>query len=312
VALQPRIAFIVDIRRQNMLQHLLYKALMEQSADRAEFLSRLFSRPRPAALDRGATAAALFQAYDSVPADSMLFRKNLAAVTDHLVKRHKFDLSAEDLKSIEYVYSAFYAGGPDLTYSSFPGYTAVRTTGPDSVMQELRSRTGGAVTVFRMQGGMRRMPTYAELMMETDQQGEQRSYLATEEHYARLREMQKNNLIVPLVGDFGGDKALQAVGSYLRARRATVTAFYTSNVEQYLFQQPDSWRNFFANVSTLPIDDGSLFIRAVFNGIAWRDQSVARTPGPRSVTMLSSISEILKAVNDGRVQTYYDVIQLSR
>ena len=35
VALQPKIAFIVDIRRQNMLEHLFYKALMETSADRA-------------------------------------------------------------------------------------------------------------------------------------------------------------------------------------------------------------------------------------------------------------------------------------
>src|SRR4030095_3794093 len=45
VGLDPKMAFIFDIRRQNMLEHLLYKALMEKSSDRAEFLSRLFSRP---------------------------------------------------------------------------------------------------------------------------------------------------------------------------------------------------------------------------------------------------------------------------
>ncbi len=48
---RPRMAFIIDIRRGNLREHLLYKALMELSADRAEFLSRLFSRPRPAGLD---------------------------------------------------------------------------------------------------------------------------------------------------------------------------------------------------------------------------------------------------------------------
>ena len=42
-ALRPQIAFIVDIRRQNMLQHLMYKALIEMSSDRAEFLALLFS-----------------------------------------------------------------------------------------------------------------------------------------------------------------------------------------------------------------------------------------------------------------------------
>jgi hypothetical protein len=41
---KPKIAFIVDIRRQNLIEHLMYKALFELSADRAEFISRLLSR----------------------------------------------------------------------------------------------------------------------------------------------------------------------------------------------------------------------------------------------------------------------------
>src|SRR5215813_9537478 len=44
-AFGPRLAFIVDIRRQNMLLHLMYKALFELSSNRTEFLSKLFSRP---------------------------------------------------------------------------------------------------------------------------------------------------------------------------------------------------------------------------------------------------------------------------
>ena len=51
VATAPRMAFIVDIRRGNLLQHLMYKAIFELSADRAEFVSRLFSKPRPAGSD---------------------------------------------------------------------------------------------------------------------------------------------------------------------------------------------------------------------------------------------------------------------
>src|SRR6478672_6759621 len=46
-ALAPKLAFIVDIRRQNMLLHLMYKAIFELSANRAEFLSKLFARPIP-------------------------------------------------------------------------------------------------------------------------------------------------------------------------------------------------------------------------------------------------------------------------
>jgi hypothetical protein len=45
VNLEPRLAVIFDIRRQNAMLHLMYKALFELSPSRAEFVSRLFSRP---------------------------------------------------------------------------------------------------------------------------------------------------------------------------------------------------------------------------------------------------------------------------
>src|SRR5262245_3389429 len=52
-AIEPRLAFVVDIRRDNMLQQLMYKALFELSSDRADFASRLFSRKRPAGVNAG-------------------------------------------------------------------------------------------------------------------------------------------------------------------------------------------------------------------------------------------------------------------
>lgn len=286
VGLQPKIAFIVDIRRQNMLHHLLYKSLIELSPDRAEFLSRLFSRPRPVGLDASEGPAALFQAYANAAPDSQLFARNLAAVKDQLVGKHKFALTSDDLRTIEYVYTAFFAAGPDLTYSfTMPG-------------------RGSSMMFYG-----RRMPTYAELQMENDGEGAQRGYLATEPNYRVLRELERNNLIVPLVGDFAGDKALRSVGKYVRDNGATITAFYTSNVEQYLFQS-DDWRRFFANVATLPVDSSSTFIRAVFNFNTM--PSTTGTPGPRSRTMLASIAEQVRAFADGRLQTYWDVIQSSR
>jgi hypothetical protein len=286
VALRPRIAFIVDIRRQNMLEHLMYKAAMELAPDRADFLARLFARPRPSGLTDSTSAPALLQAYQAAVPDTALYRKNLVALKDHLITRHRFALSAEDLASIDYVYEAFFSAGPDLTYSF-------------STARQGRAMFFG-----------RRMPSYGELMAETDGRGVQRSYLATEENYRALRDLELNNLIVPLVGDFAGDKALRTVGKYLKEHNATVTAFYTSNVEQYLFQQADDWRRFFQNVATLPLDAKSTFIRAVFNYGGYRDP-VSATPGPRSTTMLGPIVDLLKAVEDGRVQSYYDIIQLS-
>jgi hypothetical protein len=201
-------------------------------------------------------------------------------MTDWLTRRHGFTLSQSDLQSLDYVYRAFVMAGPDITYA-FPN--------------------GGG-------RGWGRWPSYAQLMLETDGEGRNHSYLASEENYRVLRTFETNNLIVPLVGNFAGDKALRVVGRYLRDRGATVTAFYTSNVEQYLFQQGDDWQRFYANVATLPLDSTSTFIRSLSNGNGFRPGS----PNSRSVQLLSSVQELLKAVQDGQVTSYMEMIQLAK
>lgn len=289
VALEPKIAFIVDIRRGNQLQHLLYKALVESSADRGDFLSRLFSRPRPPDATRDASIGALLAAFEGVTADSALFERTMAQVRERLVNAHGFALGAEDLGGMEYVLRSFFDAGPSLTYSFGRGL-------------------GGFGSVGGI--GNRGMPSYGALLTQTDAEGVQHGYLASEAHYGRLRELQLRNLIVPVVGDFAGPSALRVVGEWLQARSATVSAIYTSNVEQYLFRGDDAWQRYYANVATLPLDERSTFVRAVFNYGGYRDYGQPR--GPRSVTMLAEVQAQLAAVRAGAVQSYWDVIQLSR
>ena len=280
IALKPRIAFIVDIRRQNMIHHLMYKAMIEMASDRAAFMSLLFARPRPTGVDGDASPEALFNAFANVPTDTVQFATNLAAITEWLTKRHKFALSAADVQSLEYVYRAFMTAGPDITYA-FPN--------------------GGG-------RGFGRWPSFAQLMLESDGQGNNHAYLASETNFRLLKDLETNNLIVPLVGNFSGDKTLRTLANYLKDRGATVTVFYTSNVEQYLFQQGDDWQRFYTNVAMLPLDSTSTFIRSLSNGNGFRPGS----PNSRSIQLLSSMLETLKAVKDGRVQTYYDMIQLAK
>jgi hypothetical protein len=286
VALRPRLAFIIDIRRGNMMEHLLYKAFVEMSSTRAEFLSRLFARKRPADLAANAKVDALFAAFENVPQSEDLFRENLQAAKDRLVRDHKFGLSADDLKSLEFVYSAFYRGGPALNYSFSPS---------------------GASSGFGVG-----FPSYVDLMTETDGQGEHRSYLASEENFRVIRDYEKSNAIVPVVGDFGGDKALRAVGDYVRAHGATVTAFYTSNVEQYLFREAYAWRKFLQNVATFPVDPKSTFIRSISNRGFPFTQFRRISPAARASTALSPIGEVIKAFNGGRVHGYEDVVAMSK
>jgi hypothetical protein len=279
VALEPKMAFITDIRRQNMLELMMYRAFFELSTDRADFISRLFARKRPSRLNADSTPQELFTAFHDVRPDPLLFRKNMDDVKNLLVKQHKFGLSEEDLSNIEYVYSVFMDAGPDLDYQVGGG------------------GFGG--------GGS---PTYMELMTVNDGQGKNRSFLATEENYRIIRNMEMKNLIVPLVGDFGGPKALRAVGQYLKEHDAKVTAFYLSNVEQYLFQD-NAWRRFYTNVATLPIDSSSQFIRSVNGGNirGFRGGGF----GMRFQNLLSPIADVIKAFQEGRVRYYGDVINMS-
>ncbi len=282
VALRPKVAFIVDIRRGNLQQHLLYKALIELSSDRADFLARLFSRARPGGIPTQAPVESWFAAFDSVRGDSMRMRATLADVRRRLVDERHLPLGEEDITGMEYILQAFLMDGPSLTYSFGRG----------------------------LQGyGMRGMPSYSELMMATDAEGTARSYLASETNFAVLKDLEMRNLVVPIVGDFGGDKALRSVGRWLAAHESIVSAIYTSNVEQYLFQSDDAWRRYYANVATLPLDDRSTFVRAVFNYGGYRDPGMPR--GPRSVTMLSPARALVAAVNVGAVSSYWDVIQQS-
>ena len=283
VALQPKIAFIVDIRRGNMIEHLMYKALIETSSDRADFLSKLFSRPRPAGLDTASTAERLFEAYDAAAPDSVLYRRNLAAMKTYLTRTHGFALGDSDSYSLEHIYSAFFDAGPRINYS-FP--------------------YGG--------GFGRGMPTYATLQTATDTVGKNWAYLATEANFRWLKEFESKNLLVPVVGDFGGPKAIRAVGRYLADHRATVSAFYTSNVEQYLFQSDSAWVRYYKSVATLPLDSTSAFIRSVGGGFRSIASPGASRYGGRLASVTCSIQDLLKAFDEGRIRFYGDVIAMSR
>lgn len=271
-ALQPSIAFIVDVRRDNLRLQLMYKALLELSPTRAQFLSRLFSREPAAGLPVDATVPQLMAAFQEVPASPERFQETLKIIKHHLTVQHGFALSADDLAAVEYVLSAFLYSGPMLTYAN----------------------SGRSV----------RYPTYQDLMEAADETGQARSYLASEQLYGRLRSLQLRNLVVPLVGDFSGPKALRQVAEYLKGYKAVVGTIYTSNVEQYLFQY-GTWQAYYANVATMPIDENSTFVRSCFN-------ACVTTARSRSAQLLDSVAALLRDITSGRIQTYYDVLAHSR
>ncbi|HKH94659.1 MAG TPA: hypothetical protein VKA54_22825, partial [Gemmatimonadaceae bacterium] len=271
---------------------------------------KLFARAPLQGIDTASSAAALFEALAKQPADSLRYRDNLRAIIAQLTAVHRFALSDSERVSIGCVYGAFFTQGPELTYNYAsecrnPGLYGYAYGGPGP---------GGPGAGGTGRFGFR-MPTYQGMMTESDSAGENWSYLGSEARFRALKAMQERNLIVPLTGNFAGPRALRAIGDWVRARGAKVTTFYVSNVEQYLFQQSDEAPRFYENVATLPVDSTSMFVRSFAGGrfmsadtlIALRAQS----PNGRSLQLVSSIEETLRAFREGRLVSWMAVIGVS-
>ncbi len=254
-ALRPEMAFIVDIRRQNMLQHLMFKALFALSETRAEFLSKLLSKPLYEDLPFFArmfrsvppwvaggrdtlepTIEEQMDYFDSVDPEESLYYQNLIRMKS-LIKTYGID-SPDDVMTIEYVYNKFFQRQLDIQY-------------------DLRDRDGEQVYLY---------PNLRDLLSAKTIQGETAGFLASELSYRYVKDMHHRNLIVPIVGDFSGDRALRAVAEYVRSHEATISVFYTSNVERYLVLWGyTAFSRYIDNVAQFPIDESSVFIRSYAN-----------------------------------------------
>jgi len=277
-ALRPNVAFIVDIRRQNLVLQLMYKGLMELSPDRATFVSRLLARRTPDSLSASTPVTELFDRFSRATPDTLLFWSTLDTLRKHLMDTRGFPLDAQDKESLFYVYASFAEGGADLSYS------------------------------FGAMGGQRYgrwMPTLAEMMTETDGNGAQRSYLATEENYQLLRDMQRRNLIIPVVGDYGvADGGLHRVAAWLARHDATLGAFYASNVEQYLYMTEGSPQRFFATLAKFPMDSSTRFVRSVAN----RGWLPMRNMRSRLAQRAVSLPLMLQLAREGKAGTYWELV----
>ena len=245
VVLKPRIAFIVDIRRENLALHLLYKALFELSSDRVDFVSRLFSRPRPTGLGAPASVDEIFERYDSVRPSTEQYVANQALIRTRLLTTRGPKLSESDLQWIDLAFGAFFTSGPAIDYYGSNKVDAVR-------------------------------PTYRDLMTAKDYVRRPRSFLASEAAFQFVKDLQTRNVIVHVVGDFAGPAALRSIGDYVRDHGDYVRAFYGSNVGVYLSSQQTI--AFCRNLATMPFTKLSWFIDS--NGRRLMDAKLDSCPKP--------------------------------
>ena len=254
--IRPRIAFLIDIRRDNLLEVLWYKALFHGAKSRVEFLATLFGRPPPD--DLGAWSHRplddLLSYIDGTQADSGYLRATRARIENYLLALDGA-IDSADLETIARMHLSFAEHGLGLRFTTFG----------------------------RPPRGC--YPTYGELLSARDLAGRQASYLATEGDFRFVKALHDQNLVIPIVGDLAGPHALKRIGSYLEARGTRVSVFYTSNVEFYLAQD-GIFGPFVENLASLPHDTASVIIRSVFSS------RFGSLPPPRSQERSCSVQSL--------------------
>jgi len=275
---RPSLAIIVDIRRQNMLQHLLFKALFDQARSRSEYLALLFAKEKPT-VPRSAPLKDILSALRSAPSNEQLFQRHLQDASAVLTEKYKVVLTADDLKKFEYVYRTFWSQNLDLRFSSIG------------------------------RGNAMNYPTYERLLLETDQNGHLQNYLSSDELFQWLKKFQSENRLIPIVGDFGGSQAFQAVSAFLKQNSLQVSTFYTSNVEFYLFNTL-SWPAFMKNVHALPVAQDGVFVRAYFGSFG-RGHPL-NVVGHRSTSLVHQMIPFMKDYDAGRIPTYWEVVDRNK
>ena len=268
--IRPRIAFIIDIRRDNQLQHLLFKSLFALSRNRVEYLCLLFGKPLPSDFAKW-NIAQVVEYLDKTPADRKRFEATRALITAKL-KTVGLKLDDKDIATINRIHEEFFSAGLDLKFTS-------HHRSPRSYY-----------------------PNYRDLMLEKDLTGKQANYLVNEDDFQFLKSLEDRNLVIPAVGNFAGDKAFLEVSKILKERGEKVSAFYTSNVEYYLMGD-GTFDRYAENIKRLPMEKNGVLIRSYF-GNTFSYQLPQAVPGYYSAQLLQPLESFVK----GNFQSYRDLI----
>lgn len=274
--IDPELAIIIDVRSDNILQHLLYKALFHASRNRVEYLAFLTGRPAPTDVETWSRA----------PLDSVLVYVERAVPTESSVDAARTAVRREIAS-----FGVPLDDGQIATLERFHGEFIDRGLG-------LRFRSHGRAPQLYY-------PTFGELLREVDREGRPASYVATEERWQTVRRLQISGQLVPIAGDLGGDTALKAVADYLNDRGLAVSAFYTSNVEFYLFGDR-TFPAFIENLRALPLAPGSVLIKSFFRG--FRGPHPRQEPGYFTTQLVQDTQALIDGWDSGRYRTYWEVV----
>ena len=272
---RPALAFLVDIRRDNALLHLLYQALLRQARSRAQFVTLVLGRPYVSSDDpesNGTVEEVLAHAERKAP-DEAHFRSVHRRAVRELTGASGIPLSQDDLARLEQIHRAFFESQLELRFR----------------LHEANGRT---------------YPTLRSLWTTRTPSGDALGFLASHSQFQVVQRLAQARRIIPVVGNFAGDHALASVADELRRRQLRVGAFYVSNVEQYLME-PADWKRWVANVHALPRDENAVFIRCYLDQGRAHPQQRA---GHRTTTLLQPMGAFLTRAAQGHPGSFWALV----
>jgi hypothetical protein len=276
-AVRPTIAFIIDIRRDNLLLHLLLKALFERSRNRLEYLCRWTGRPVPADV----------AAWDDRPIEQIIARVDSLVPNDNVARvetegilstigRYRVPLNGLDTATLRRFHGEFVRGGLDIRFTS----------------------ANRAPRWY--------YPTLRQLILERDLEGGQANYLASRVRWDFIKALQERNRIIPVVGNLAGNRAFPSVGHEIAARGEELSALYVSNVEMYLWRD-GAFEHFAKSTADYPRNRHSVIIRSVFGG-AYGQNHPLQEPGYFSTQLVQPLEDFAERLRHGGWTSYWDVV----
>lgn len=261
---RPVAAYIVDFRRGNALLHLLHRATFRASDDRAAYLTRLLGR-KPGPMPADPTADDLVAAFSAAAFDRPGLERSVAQAAADLVSEGSIRPGeAEILATL-----------------------ARRLAGPGMRARFL------ALAMY---------PTLGDLIRARTRQGRPAYFLAEEARYRVVRDLQRADGVLPVVGDFAGPHAFRAIGDRLRRLGQTVGVFYASDVEFFLLRS-GRFAAFAANLASLLWADNAVLIRTSTREINHPE----RVAGDSSTTILRPVAPFLERARAGAIRTQEDL-----
>lgn len=275
----PSFSFIIDYHPENQYLHHLFKTCFELAPTRQAYLSILFSKPLTPEIknNQAVSLSELVTYFDGVESADDLFDQNGPLIRASL-NRFKPTLPDEALDTIDRMRGLF-----RLHHSG------------------LKTRLDTAT----WQG--RPYPAYRDCLLAVDNEGRNWHFLNSNDRYARIKKMQEQNRIIPVVGDWSGEKTLRELASFTEKRGKTVSVLYVSNVEEFLFRE-GRFEAYMENIERLPVDANSLIVRSVY------DQTDRKHPLNRAehlfTTVVQSLERFISLFRKGCYPDYWNVATL--